>query len=89
MDCRDVVKRYNNDSEGVPERVIVHKRMTPDEYICNLTNALVEAKKEGLCHGRLSTFPSEVLKSLMAEVMNAAGFCSTKWIGYCHTKEQF
>ena len=24
----------------------------------------------------------------MAEVMNAAGFCSTKWIGYCHTKEQ-
>ena len=20
--------------------------------------------------------------------MNAAGFCSTKWIGYCHTKEE-
>ena len=89
MDCNDVVKQYNNDSEGVPERVIVQKRMTPDEYICNLINALAEAKEEGLCHGRLLTSPSEVLKSLMPKVMNAAGFCSTKWVpvSYCHTKE--
>ena len=41
-----------------------------------------------LCHRRLSISPSEVQKSLMAEVMNAAGFCSTKRIGYCRTKEQ-
>ena len=68
------------DDEGVPENVIVMKRIPVDEYITFLTNALADAKDAGLCHGRTSSMPSDVQKALMAEVMNAAGFCSTKWI---------
>ena len=72
----------------MPENVIVMKRIPVDEYITFLTNALADAKDAGLCHGRTSSTPSDVQKALMAEVMNAAGFCSTKWIGYCRTKEE-
>ena len=76
------------DGEGVTETVITEKRLTPQQYIDNLTSALAEAKEEGLCQGKLTKNPTEVQKSLMAEVMNAIGFCSTKWIGYCHTKAE-
>ena len=76
------------DEEGVPEDVIIMKRIPVDEYITFLTSALAEAKDAGLCHGRTSSIPSDVQKSLMAEVMNGAGYYSTKWIGYCCTKEE-
>ena len=72
----------------MPEDVIMMKRIPVDEYITFLTNALAEAKDAGLCHGRTSSTPSNVQKSLMAEVVNVAGFCSTKWIGYYRTKEE-
>ena len=88
MQCYDQVRTYRIDDEGVPENVIVMKRIRVDEYITNLTNALADTKDAGLCHGRTSSTPSDVQKSLMAEVMNAAGYCSTKWIGYCRTKEE-
>ena len=88
MTCYDLVRRFRVDEEGVPEDVIIMKRIPVDEYITFLTNALAEAKDAGLCHGRTSSTPSDVQKSLMAEVMNVAGYCSTKWIGYCRTKEE-
>ena len=88
MTCYDLVRRFRVDEEGVPEDVIIMKRIPVDEYITFLTNALAEAKDAGLCHGRTSSTPSNVQKSLMAEVMNVAGYCSTKWIGYCLTKEE-
>ena len=78
MQCYDHVRSYRMDDEGVPENVIVMKRVPVDEYITFLTNALTDAKDAGLCHGRTSSTPSDVQKSLIAEVMNAAGFCSTK-----------
>ena len=67
--------------------MIVMRRIPADEYITFLTNALADAKDARLCHGRTSSTSSDVQKSLMAKVMNAAGYCSTKWIGYCRTKE--
>ena len=88
MQCYDQVRTYRIDDEGVPENVIVMKRIPVDEYITFLTNALGDAKDAGLCHGRTSSTPSDVQKALMAEVMNAAGYCSTKWLGYCCTKEE-
>ena len=84
----DVVRNYQLDVEGVSENAIVMRRLSIDEYITNLTNVLTDAKDVGLYHGRTSSSPSGMQKSLMAEVMNAAGYYSTKWIGYCHTKEQ-
>ena len=88
MECNDIVRDYQMDMEGVPETAIVMKRPSVDEYIHNLTNALAEAKDEGLCHGGILSSPSAVQKCLMAEVMNMGGYCSTKWIGHCCTKEQ-
>ena len=76
------------DAEGMPERVMTEKRLTPEQYIDNLANVLMDAKEEGLCHGRLTKTPKAVQKSLLAEVMKAAGFCSTKCISYCCTKAQ-
>ena len=52
MHCYDHVRTYRMDDEGVPENVIVMKRIPVDEYITNLTNALANAKDAGLCHGR-------------------------------------
>ena len=88
MQCNDTVIDYQMNEEGVPERTIVMKKLTVDEYIHNLTNALTEAKVEGLFHGRISSSPPAVQKYLIAAVMNTAGYCSTKWVGYCRTKEQ-
>ena len=88
MERNDIVRDYQVDMEGVPETAIVMKRLSVDEYIQNLTNALAEAKDEGFCHGRILSSPSAMQKCLMAEVMNAGGYCSTKWIGHCRTKEQ-
>ena len=65
MTCYDLVRRYRLDEEGVPENVIIIKRIPVDEYITFLTNALAEAKDAGLCHGRTSSTPSDVQKSLM------------------------
>ena len=45
------------DAEGVPERVIIEKRLTPEQYIDNLINALADTKGEGLCHGKLIKTP--------------------------------
>ena len=64
----------------MPERVMKEKRLTPEQYIDNLTNVLMDAKEEGFCHGRLTNTPKAVQKSLLAEVKKAAGFCSTKCI---------
>ena len=72
----------------MPERKMTEKRLTPEQYIDNLTNILMDAKEEGLCHGRLTNTPKEVQKSLLAEVMKAAVFCSTRCISYCCTKAQ-
>ena len=88
MKCYDVVRNYQLDVESVSENAGVMRRLSIDEYITNLNNALADAKDAGLYHGRTSSSPSGMQKSLMAEVMNAAGYYSTKWIGYCCIKEQ-
>ena len=72
----------------MPENAIVMKKISVDEYIHNLTNALADAKDAELCQGRTLSSPSAVQKSLMAKVMNMNGYCSPKWIGYCRTKEK-
>ena len=46
MDCYDVARNYNMDAEGVPEREMIETRLTPVQYIDNLTNALADAKEE-------------------------------------------
>ena len=62
MSCYDLVQKFRLDEEGVPEDVIMMKRIPVDEYITFLTNALAEAKDAGLCHGRTSSTPSDVQK---------------------------
>ena len=42
------------DAEGVPERLIIEKRLIPEQYNDNLTNALADTKGEELCHGKLT-----------------------------------
>lgn len=63
--------------------------ITSKKYIENLTDHVqCEAKESGVCHCRVTKNPTTTQKSLMAEVMNATSFCSTKWIGYCRTQAE-
>ena len=66
------------DDEGVPENVIVMKRIPVDQYITNLTNALANAKDAGLCHGRTSSSPANKYFSLLETLHSFLSYAVTE-----------
>ena len=68
--------------EGVPEGVVIKKYVTPQQYIDHLLSVVADAKANYLTIGDTSATPTRVQKEWLAKVLNAAGYCPTKWIGY-------
>ena len=79
MEMYHLLRHYDTDTEDLLKKTVyIAKRITPEKHIENLTHVQCEAKESGVCHGRITKNPTITQKSLMAEVMNATSFYSTK-----------
>ena len=88
MEMYHLLRHYDTDTEDLLKTVYIEKRITPKKYIENLTHVQCGAMESGVYHCRVTKNPTTTQKSLMAEVMNATSFCSTKWIGHCRTQAE-
>ena len=82
-----MVIRFPTNAEGVPGAVVVVKRITPQEYLENMTAILSEAKAQGVCVGDTHREPTAFQKGWLARVMNAVGFYHPQWMKFIHKTE--
>ena len=82
LSCYDMMNDILLNHQGIPEGVVIKKYVTPQQYIDHLLSVVADAKANYLTIGDMSATPTRVQKEWLAKVLNAAGYCSTKWIGY-------
>ena len=70
-----------------PRGVILTTLITPEQYNENLSKVLSDVKTPNVTGGGTYAKPSEAQQTLMARLMNACGYSSTKWVGKNKGKE--
>lgn len=80
VDCYNAMRDVAVNHQGVPNGVVIKKWIEPNEYIEHLLNVVAEVKSEGLNLGMTNSAPTLLQEELMARMLNAAGYCYTKWI---------
>ena len=80
--CYEMMNTIVINHQGVPEGVVIKKYITPQQYIDHLLSVVAEAKANYMTVGDTSATLTRLQKEWLAKVLNAAGYCSTKWIGY-------
>ena len=86
--CASKVGHYQLNSQGMPDGVVVMKYIIPQQYVDNLQNVVGEVIADDLTVGDTSSSPTKYQQHLMARLMNAVSYCSTKWIGLLRQKKE-
>ena len=81
-------KRYQLDVQGVPDGVLLMKYITPQQYVDNLAQVVRDVIANDLTVGDTSSSPTSHQGHLMACLMNAVRYCSTKWKGYINKRKE-
>ena len=80
--CYEMMNTVVINHQGVPEGVVIKKYITPQQYIDHLISVVAEAKAKNMTAGYTSGKLTRLQMEWLTKILNAAGYCSTKWIGY-------
>ena len=85
--CASRLGHYRLNSQGVPDGVLIMKYITPQQYVDNLHKVVGDVIANDLTVGDTSSPPTRYQQHLMARLMNAVGFCFTKWKGLINERK--